>query len=45
MMAGDGLKAPELIHRQVVYLRLTSQNTAGLVFRNLSIVAKLELDL
>jgi hypothetical protein len=44
MMTGDGLKARELIHRQVVYLRFGSQNTTRVVFRNLSIVVKLGLD-
>jgi hypothetical protein len=43
-MAADDIKAREPDHWQAVYLRFTSQNTTGLVFRNLSMVVKLELD-
>jgi hypothetical protein len=42
-MNAGGIKARERIHRRVVYLRFTSQNTTGLVFPNLSMLAKLEL--
>jgi hypothetical protein len=40
-MTVDGIKARELIPRQVVYLSFALQDTDGLVFRNLSIVANL----
>ncbi len=43
-MTAGGIQDRELVAWQDVYLRYASQNTAGLVFRNLSIVAKLEMD-
>jgi hypothetical protein len=43
-MTADGIRARELITGKLFYLRFTSQNTAGLVLGNLSIAAKLGLD-
>jgi hypothetical protein len=44
MMIGGGIKAREPSTGKFVYLRFTSQNTAGLVFRKLPMKIKLELD-